>query len=67
MRLMDALEDIDDVTTTHVNFDIDESSAMNSHDYVNCLKIYNGNCQHLNCKIRELCWRPSLRSIVIKL
>lgn len=25
MRLMDALEDIDDVTNTHVNFDIDES------------------------------------------
>jgi YebC/PmpR family DNA-binding regulatory protein len=25
MRLMDALEDIDDVQTTHVNFDIDES------------------------------------------
>jgi transcriptional/translational regulatory protein YebC/TACO1 len=25
MRLMDALDDIDDVTNTHVNFDIDES------------------------------------------
>lgn len=25
MRLMDALEDLDDVTNTHVNFDIDES------------------------------------------
>lgn len=25
MRLMDALDDLDDVTTTHVNFDIDES------------------------------------------
>lgn len=25
MRLMDALEDVDDVTNTHVNFDIDES------------------------------------------
>ena len=25
MRLMDALEDIDDVTNTHVNFDIDEN------------------------------------------
>lgn len=25
MRLMDALEDLDDVTTTHTNFDIDES------------------------------------------
>ena len=25
MRLMDALDDIDDVSNTHVNFDIDES------------------------------------------
>jgi transcriptional/translational regulatory protein YebC/TACO1 len=25
MRLMDALDDCDDVTNTHVNFDIDES------------------------------------------
>jgi transcriptional/translational regulatory protein YebC/TACO1 len=25
MRLMDALDDIDDVANTHVNFDIDES------------------------------------------
>jgi transcriptional/translational regulatory protein YebC/TACO1 len=25
MRLMDALDDVDDVSNTHVNFDIDES------------------------------------------
>jgi transcriptional/translational regulatory protein YebC/TACO1 len=25
MRLMDALDELDDVTNTHVNFDIDES------------------------------------------
>ena len=29
MRLMDALEDCDDVSTTHVNFDIDESLLPN--------------------------------------
>jgi len=28
MRLMDALDDIDDVTNTHVNFDIDEIAAV---------------------------------------